>query len=36
MERPLTVEGGLLTTTLKVRRKHVYKAFSSAFEGLYT
>jgi long-chain acyl-CoA synthetase len=36
MDRPLTVEEGLLTSTLKVRRKHVYKAFASAFEGLYT
>ncbi len=35
MERPLTVEAGLLTSTLKIRRKHVYEAFSSAFEGLY-
>jgi long-chain acyl-CoA synthetase len=35
MERPLTVEEGLLTSTLKVRRKHVYKAFEAAFEGLY-
>ncbi len=35
MERPLTVEEGLLTSTLKVRRKHVYKAFDAAFEGLY-
>ncbi|MCR9163721.1 MAG: AMP-dependent synthetase/ligase [Nannocystaceae bacterium] len=36
MERPLTVEDGLLTSTLKVRRKHIYKAFGTAFEGLYT
>lgn len=35
MERPLSVEDGLLTSTLKVRRKHIYKAFSAAFEGLY-
>ena len=35
MERPLTVEDGLLTSTLKVRRKHVYEAFEAAFEGLY-
>lgn len=35
MERPLTVDEGLITSTLKVRRKHVYKAFSTAFEGLY-
>ncbi|MGH1342583.1 MAG: AMP-dependent synthetase/ligase [Nannocystales bacterium] len=35
MERPLSVEEGLLTSTLKIRRKHIYKAFSGAFEGLY-
>jgi long-chain acyl-CoA synthetase len=35
MDRPLTVEDGLLTTTLKVRRKKVYEAFREAFEGLY-
>ncbi|MBV1857920.1 MAG: hypothetical protein KUG77_05865 [Nannocystaceae bacterium] len=35
MERPLSVEEGLLTSTLKLRRKHIYKAFSTAFEGLY-
>jgi len=36
MERPLTVEGGLLTSTLKVRRKAVYQAFRDQFEELYT
>jgi len=35
MDRPLTVEGGLLTSTLKVRRKAVYHAFKEEFEGLY-
>lgn len=35
MEHPLTVEGGLLTATLKVRRKKVYEAFQDDFEGLY-
>lgn len=35
MDRPLTVEGGLLTSTLKVRRKAVYKAFHDELEGLY-
>jgi long-chain acyl-CoA synthetase len=35
MDRPLTVEGGLLTSTLKVRRKAVYQAFEQEFEGLY-
>ena len=35
MDRPLTVEDGMLTSTLKVRRKHVYEAFEAAFEGLY-
>jgi long-chain acyl-CoA synthetase len=36
MERPLTVAGGLLTSTLKMRRKQVYEAFRGQFEELYT
>lgn len=32
---PLTVENGLLTASLKVRRKKVYEAFRGAFEALY-
>jgi long-chain acyl-CoA synthetase len=35
MDRPLTVEGGLLTPTLKIRRKRVYEAFHEELEGLY-
>jgi long-chain acyl-CoA synthetase len=35
MPTPLTVEGGLLTASLKVRRKKVYEAFKRQFEGLY-
>jgi long-chain acyl-CoA synthetase len=35
LEQPLTVEGGLLTNTLKVRRKHVYTAFKTQLEALY-
>jgi long-chain acyl-CoA synthetase len=35
IDTPLTVEGGLLTSVLKVRRKQVYQAFSKQFEGLY-
>lgn len=35
MDRPLTVEGGMLTPTLKVRRKKVYEAFSAELEALY-
>jgi long-chain acyl-CoA synthetase len=35
IDRPLTVENGLLTATLKVRRKKVYEAFRDAFEALY-
>jgi long-subunit acyl-CoA synthetase (AMP-forming) len=35
MTRPLTMEEGLLTQTLKVRRKKVYEAFRSDFEALY-
>ncbi len=35
MPRPLTVDAGLLTSTLKVRRKQVYKVFEPEFEALY-
>jgi long-chain acyl-CoA synthetase len=35
MDTPLTVEAGLLTPTLKVRRKKVYEAFRDRFEALY-
>lgn len=35
IESPLTVENGMLTASLKVRRKKVYEAFRAAFEGLY-
>jgi len=35
MDRPLTIAGGLLTSTLKVRRKQVYEAFRAQFEELY-
>ena len=35
MDTPLTVARGLLTSTLKVRRKKVYEAFASELEGLY-
>lgn len=34
-ERPLTVANGLLTATLKVRRKKVYEAFGAELEALY-
>jgi long-chain acyl-CoA synthetase len=36
MSEPLSVTGGLLTATLKVRRKKVYEAFRGAFEALYS
>jgi long-chain acyl-CoA synthetase len=32
---PLTVENGLLTPSLKVKRKKVYETFRSTFEALY-
>ena len=32
---PLTVEGGLLTPTLKVKRKQVYARYGASLEGLY-
>ncbi|HVY47498.1 MAG TPA: AMP-dependent synthetase/ligase [Minicystis sp.] len=35
MDAPLTVAGGLLTSTLKVRRKKVYEAFRRELEALY-
>ena len=35
MDSPLTVARGLLTSTLKVRRKKVYEAFRDQFEALY-
>lgn len=34
-DAPLTVESGLLTATLKVKRKAVYAAFGAQLEGLY-
>ena len=33
IDQPLTVDGGLLTPTLKVRRKKVYEAFRAAARG---
>ncbi|GAB4509874.1 MAG: long-chain fatty acid--CoA ligase [Haliangiales bacterium] len=35
METPLTVENGLLTASLKLRRNRVYEAFREQFEALY-
>ena len=35
MDTPLTVASGLLTSTLKVRRKKIYEAFKGEFEALY-
>ncbi|MBM4343961.1 MAG: AMP-binding protein [Deltaproteobacteria bacterium] len=35
MPRPLTVEGGQLTPTLKVKRKRVCEEFRAEFEALY-
>jgi long-chain acyl-CoA synthetase len=34
-DHPLTVDAGLLTASLKVRRKKVYEAFRDRFEALY-
>jgi long-chain acyl-CoA synthetase len=35
MKRPLTIEEGLLTQTLKIRRKKIHETFRSDFEALY-
>jgi len=35
MERPLTIEDGFLTPTLKLKRKKVYEAFGAQLEALY-
>ena len=35
MERPLSVDGGHLTSTLKLRRKNIYEDFGEQFEALY-
>jgi long-chain acyl-CoA synthetase len=34
-DSPLTVEGGLLTASLKVRRKNIYERYRDEFEALY-
>jgi long-chain acyl-CoA synthetase len=35
ISEPLTVEGELLTASLKIRRKKIYQRFHDVFEGLY-
>ncbi len=35
IDTPLTIEGGFLTSTLKLRRKQVYAAFATELEALY-
>jgi long-chain acyl-CoA synthetase len=35
MTTPLTIAGGLMTSTLKLRRKKIYEAFHDEFEALY-
>ena len=35
MPRPLSVQNGLLTAVLKLRRKKVYEAFRAEFEAMY-
>jgi len=35
IDQPLTPENGLVTASLKLRRKHIYEAFHDQFEALY-
>ena len=35
-DEPLSVEGGTLTTSLKLRRKAVYERYRDRFESLYS
>ena len=35
MDEPLTVEGGMLTPTLKIKRRKVYERFADQFEEMY-
>lgn len=35
IEEPLSVEGGLLTPTLKIKRKKIYERYRDAFEAMY-
>ena len=36
LPKPLTIEGGELTPTMKVKRPVVYKRFAAEIEALYT
>ncbi|HEY1957201.1 MAG TPA: AMP-dependent synthetase/ligase [Polyangiaceae bacterium] len=35
VRQPLTIEAGLLTSSLKIRRKKIYETFKAVFESLY-
>ena len=35
VRQPLTIEAGLLTSSLKIRRKKIYETFKNVFESLY-
>lgn len=35
IDEPLTIEGGLLTPTLKIKRKKIYERFRDQFESMY-
>ena len=34
-DEPLTVAGGLLTASLKIRRRAIYEVYRAELEGLY-
>jgi long-subunit acyl-CoA synthetase (AMP-forming) len=35
MEEPFTIENGMVTPTLKLKRQRIYREFAGLFESLY-